>query len=656
MFDSLLIANRGEIACRIIATARRLGISTIAVYSDADKNAAHVAAADRALRIGAAPAAESYLNIPAVLKAAVKSGACAVHPGYGFLAENAEFSSAVAAAGLIYVGPSARVINRLGNKSNAKILARKSGVPVVPGYHGRGQSLGQLSKAAAKTGFPILIKAALGGGGRGMRVVETSDQMDAAIDSAAREAEASFGDPTLIIEKYLPSARHIEVQIFADNFGAVIHMGTRDCSVQRRYQKIIEEAPAPGLATKTAAEMIGAAITLVTASQYRGAGTVEFMLDRDNNFYFMEMNTRLQVEHPVTEAITGEDLVEWQLRIAAGESLPKQGKIDFAGHAIEARLCAEDPAQEFLPSVGRIDHLKWPAAPVRIDTGIGVGDTVSVHYDSLLAKLIVADRSRKRALAAFKNALETVQIIGPPTNLDFLRRVVELDQFASAHHDTSTVADSYDQLTGPAPKPADQILAAAAGAALCVRLDGKDENWVSPWQDQGAWRLTGNQPIDVALHYGGRDYVGCGLRDAEMRWSITLDNAKKSFQVCRVGDQEDNIFTVDGRSVQLTTLLIEGVRYFYFADGGPIILVDPLVQANGPAEKTGALVAPMPGRIARIAVSAGATVRTGDLLLVLEAMKMEHAVSAPIDGTVAEILFGEGDQVMAGAELARIAP
>jgi 3-methylcrotonyl-CoA carboxylase alpha subunit len=682
MFDNLLVANRGEIACRIIATARRMGIRTIAVYSDADSASAHVEAADEAVRIGSSAPSHSYLNIDAILRAAEKTGAAAVHPGYGFLSENTAFAAAIRGAGMIFVGPPVGAIRTLGDKSKARSLAVKTKIPVIPGYHGAGQTLDRFLTEAAAIGYPVLVKAAFGGGGRGMRIVETDQDLGAALDSAAGEARTAFGDGRLIVEKYVPNPRHIEVQIFSDRSGACVHMGTRDCSVQRRYQKLIEEAPAPNLAPTLEKKMTRAAIVIAGASKYEGAGTVEFIVDRDENFYFMEMNTRLQVEHPVTECVTGEDLVEWQLRVAAGEKLPKsQRQITFVGHAVEARICAENPAEDFLPSAGRLIHFDLPGSDYRIDTGFRSGDAVSVYYDSLVAKLIATGPTRKAAVADLRRGLDEVRIAGPATNIVFLRRIAEGLGFAAGRYDTGLVARGQSRLTGALQLPTKTVLAAAATAVWIVRSQAATSSGApaGPWSDRGGWRLGGVQPTSVSFGYGQtHQHALTASADivelSDSKWRVVLADEPSPMNVVmesrpkpsKLGNADRMIevahrliFKSAGRQVEFHHVKDADTHFlFHVGDPVPFVFGSGVPDVVGPGATAqipvGLLTAPMPGRIARVAVRVGDPITAGDLLMVLEAMKMEHAIVAPVGGVVDEIFFEAGASVARGAELLRV--
>ncbi len=659
----LLIANRGEIACRVMATARAMGIATVAVYSDADANARHVRLADEAVRIGPGPAAESYLKIDAVITAALRTGADAIHPGYGFLSENADFADAVADAGLIFVGPPADAIRAMGSKSASKALMEKAGVPLVPGYHGSKQDTKTLTKAAEDIGFPVLVKASAGGGGKGMRVVREKAKLADAIDGAKREAKSSFGDPKLMIEKYLSKARHVEVQVFGDAHGNYVHLFERDCSLQRRHQKVIEEAPAPGMTEKLRHAMGEAAVNAARAVDYVGAGTVEFLLS-GKDFYFIEMNTRLQVEHPVTEAITGQDLVEWQLRVAAGGELPvKQDDLTIDGHAFEARLYAEDPDKGYLPQTGTLSYLKFADTPgVRVDTGIEQGDSVSVHYDPMIAKIVAHGADRADALSKLQAALSGTRIAGLETNLDFLLGISADETFVNAKVDTGWL----DRMKAPTlawrrVKPADETsLAIAAlavirarGIAACRRAEGSGDPF-SPWFRTDGWRVIDRGHQDVFLRDviddepflvtakaragGGYDLIvgeesvaGQMLNDG----SVIIDGVRMRADVAHTGDRL-TVFHDDGRCV--------------------FILFDPADLADEEADSGGDLTAPMPGKVTHVHVKAGAKVKRGQSLLVLEAMKMEHTIAAPADGTVTEVRCKAGEQVDDGVPLVIFEP
>ncbi|HEU4620684.1 MAG TPA: acetyl/propionyl/methylcrotonyl-CoA carboxylase subunit alpha [Burkholderiaceae bacterium] len=657
MFNKVLIANRGEIACRVAATARRLGIRTVAVYSDADARAAHVAACDEAVRLGPASASESYLSIDRVLAAARATGSQAVHPGYGFLSENEDFARACENAGLVFIGPPVDAIRAMGDKSAAKALMQGAGVPLVPGYHGDEQDAQSLREHAARIGYPVLIKASAGGGGKGMRVVESAAEFDAALASCQREAINAFGDGRVLIEKYLRRARHIEVQVFADTHGQCIHLYERDCSAQRRHQKVIEEAPAPHVRAAFRQAIGEAAVAAARAVNYVGAGTVEFIVEGDA-FYFMEMNTRLQVEHPVTECVTGLDLVEWQLRVAAGEPLPRtQNDLHVNGHAIEARLYAENTDKGFLPSTGTLTHLRFPshhafaplrAAGVRIDSGVREGDAITPYYDPMIAKLIAWGPTREHARRTLAHALGQTRIVGVNTNVGFLRRLVQSEAFALGDLDTAWIERHRDALATPVIAPDISMFALACAALLEREGDARDS---SPWSSPSGFRLhhdhvrelvfraTDGQHV-VRLRYA-RDgiFIGLAGREHALRW--TRD------------EQHFNLMLND--RVVRGTVVCEGDASHVFTDGEHVTLhrVDPLSFIDDVELEVGQLVAPMPGRIVALLAEPGRLVASGTPLLVMEAMKMEHTITAPASGVVHAFHYAVGDQVAEGVLLVR---
>ncbi|MES2960439.1 MAG: acetyl/propionyl/methylcrotonyl-CoA carboxylase subunit alpha [Pseudomonadota bacterium] len=664
MFKKILIANRGEIACRVAATARRLGVRTVAVYSDADADARHVHACDEAVHIGAAPPRESYLRWQRILDAARQTGAEAVHPGYGFLSENDEFAQACADAGLAFIGPPASAIRAMGSKSAAKTLMEKAGVPLVPGYHGRDNDPALLAREATRIGYPVLIKASAGGGGKGMRRVDQAEEFAAALASCQREAKASFGDDHVLVERYVTRPRHIEIQLFADTQGDCVYLFERDCSVQRRHQKVLEEAPAPGMSAARRAEMGAAAVAAATAVGYVGAGTVEFIAeevgDGDLRFYFMEMNTRLQVEHPVTEAITGLDLVEWQLRVAAGQPLPlAQHELTIRGHAVEARICAENPDANFLPATGTMQVARWPAhvsferndVLPRIDRGFDEGDTISPHYDSMVAKLIVWGDNRAQALARMDAALAATHIVGLSTNVAFLRRVVNSTAFASADLDTALIERERVALFEYPPLA---LECAAAGVvarelALEALLQGAD-----PWSRRDGWRLFGGATRRFDLELGGTRQTATLHRRHDGALTLAIGDAVGApFSARALGQDRHDV--VLGEQRWTLSVYAEGERITVFAPHGSLVLheVDPLAHAGeGAAE--GRLTAPMPGKVVAFLARVGDEVKAGQALAVMEAMKMEHTIAAPRDGRVAELLYAVGDQVAEGGELLRL--
>jgi len=636
VFAKILIANRGEIACRVTRTARRMGIATVAVYSDADARSRHVALADEAFRIGPPEAKDSYLRGDRILEAAMSSGASAIHPGYGFLAENAEFAERCERAGITFVGPPAEAIRAMGDKSAAKTMMERAGVPLVPGYHGGNQAREFLLDQALRIGFPVLIKAAAGGGGKGMRAVEHEAQFDAALAACRREALSAFGDERVLLEKYLDRARHIEIQVFADRHGGCIHLFERDCSVQRRHQKVLEEAPAPGMTENRRQEMGEAALLASGAVGYVGAGTVEFIVDRAGAFFFMEMNTRLQVEHAVTEMVTGLDLVEWQLRIAAGEKLPlAQEDLRLAGHAIEARVYAEDPRRDFLPASGRVVHLALPAESenVRVDTGVRSGDEITVHYDPMIAKLIVRDNDRRTALERMRKALGEFEVAGPATNLGFLWRLVQDRDFVRADFDTGLIERNRSELLAPPAAAGEDALTLAVLSQLDAGLGGEARRpgeRFSPWSLADGWR---------ANQAGVRLFV---FQEGEIRHAVTARRREERRLTARLEDA-----TVEGSAVRV------GSRIEVFLPGEHHVLEmhDPLRQELAVESRAGDLQAPMPGKIIAIFVAAGDAVEKDAPLLILEAMKMEHTIRAPARGRIARIHCRVGEQVGEGAEL-----
>ena len=617
----LLIANRGEIACRIARTARRLGIRTVAVYSDADAQAAHVSACDESVHIGGARPQDSYLRGDVILEAARRTGAEAIHPGYGFLSENEDFARDCAAAGLVFVGPSPEAIAAMGSKSAAKALMEKAGVPLTPGYHGDRQEAEHLLGEARRIGFPVLIKAVSGGGGKGMRRVDRAEDFTAALASCRREAQSSFGDDRVLVERYVSPARHIEVQVFGDSHGNVVYLFERDCSVQRRHQKVIEEAPAPGMTPERRRQMGEAAVAAARAVRYTGAGTVEFIAAADGTFYFMEMNTRLQVEHPVTEMITGLDLVEWQLRVAAGEPLPlRQEQLQIRGHAIEARIYAEDPERDFLPSIGRLAHLSTPqeSTEVRIDTGVRQGDEITPFYDPMIAKLIVHGANRGEAISRLHASLGQFHVVGVKTNVEFLARIATAPSFVEARLDTALIAREQAHLLPPVEPPPDAFWQLAAWQSLAGPPVDR-----SPWSARDGWRPG-----------------GFSERTVDLQWR----DSRRSLRVRFPGPPP----AVPGAQVVVNP---DGVHVFQHAQHHAFRVIDPYLPPPDTADHHGGLTAPMPGRIISLNVKVGDKVRRGAPLLVMEAMKMEHTVTASAAGTVTDIRCAVGEQVKEGMEL-----
>jgi 3-methylcrotonyl-CoA carboxylase alpha subunit len=665
VFSKILIANRGEIACRIIRTARRMGIATVAVYSEADAGALHVAMADEARLIGPPLPRDSYLSIAAVIAAARNSGAEAIHPGYGFLSENADFAEACAAAGFVFIGPPTEAIRAMGSKAAAKALMTAHGVPVVPGYHGAEQDEGRLLAEAERIGFPVIIKASAGGGGRGMRIVRAASEFASALAGARREAKGAFGDDKMLIERYLEHPRHIEVQVFGDAHGNIVHMFERDCSIQRRYQKIVEEAPAPGLDpgldSPHRAALGKGALTAARAVGYVGAGTVEFMVE-DDAFYFMEMNTRLQVEHPVTEAVTGIDLVEWQLRIAAGEPLPlRQQEIALDGHAIEVRLYAENPAKGFLPSTGTLHFLYLPQGEgVRVESGVRAGDRVTAFYDPMIAKLIAWGADRATAQTRLGRALADTALVGVATNLGLLARILADPEFAAGRVDTGFIERRRAVLLAPPGAVPDPARAAAALHRLLAREEaaaaptGADH--YSPWARTDGWRLNlAAAPQSLGFRSNGEEWTVSACRTGS-GWKLGLGESVVSAEAERVADGRLAV-TLDG--VRRTLRVLEhGAALAVFAAGESWIIeaVDPLTPPLGLDAIIGRLTAPMPGRVVQLLVVAGDRVRQGQPMMVVEAMKMEHTIAAPRDGTVAAVHYAPGDLVEEGAELIALTP
>jgi 3-methylcrotonyl-CoA carboxylase alpha subunit len=705
MFKKILIANRGEIACRVAATAQRLGVKTVAVYADADARAKHVAACDEAVYIGGSAPKESYLRWAAILDAAKATGAEAIHPGYGFLSENEDFANACTAAGLVFIGPPASAINAMGLKAESKRLMEQAQVPLVPGYHGANQDPALLQAEADRIGYPVLIKASAGGGGKGMRAVEKTEDFLAALESCQREASNSFGDDAVLIEKYVQRPRHIEIQVFGDTHGNCVYLFERDCSVQRRHQKVLEEAPAPGMTPELRRQMGEAAVAAARAVNYVGAGTVEFIVEQPGDyglagadagfaagppegetaplggsdpaqrrsvgarFYFMEMNTRLQVEHPVTEAITGLDLVEWQLRVASGQPLPlRQQDLRIHGHAIEARICAENPDNHFLPATGTLNvyrkpaHSRFARAEVRVDDGVREGDTISPYYDSMVAKLIVHGDTRQQALARLDEALAQTHIVGLATNVQFLRHVVRSASFTHAKLDTALIQREQAVLFHQQPVSLPLAVAAAVAETLMRERAGEQADPFSKtdgWRSHGVFQRRfafedGDAPIPATLAY---------LHDGTLRLTVGEGEAAVSgllaFMPCAPAGagagawQRDVSFA--GASTR-ATVYMQGERAHVFTPRGTrsLVEIDLLAHAGDAAAEGGRLTAPMPGKVVSFAVKAGAAVKKGQPLAVMEAMKMEHTIAAPADGTVTELLFAPGDQVSEGAELLKL--
>ena len=669
MFKKILIANRGEIACRVAATARRLGVKTVAVYSDADANAKHVAVCDEAVHIGGSAPKDSYLRWERIIDAAKATGAQAIHPGYGFLSENEDFAKACADAGLVFIGPPASAINAMGLKAESKRLMEQAQVPLVPGYHGADQDPAMLQREADRIGYPVLIKASAGGGGKGMRAVDKSEDFAAALESCKREAINSFGDDAVLVEKYVQRPRHIEIQVFGDTHGNCVYLFERDCSVQRRHQKVLEEAPAPGMTPELRARMGEAAVAAARAVNYVGAGTVEFIVEQPGGydapeqmkFYFMEMNTRLQVEHPVTEAITGLDLVEWQLRVASGEPLPlKQEDLRITGHAIEARICAENPDNNFLPATGALNVYALPECvtfergSVRVDSGVRQGDAISPFYDSMVAKLIVHGDTREQALARLDEALAQTHIVGLTTNVQFLRRVARTDSFAQAKLDTALI--QREQAVLFHQEPVGLPLAAAAAVAQTLLHERASEG-ADPFSRRDGFHTHGvvqrrfefefaGEHVKASLTYerGGSLTLSVGSGEAMVNSPLVFEQRASGIELQFAGQRTradvypqgevDHVFTPLG-ATQITS-------------------IDLLAHSGETAAEGGRLTAPMPGKVVSFAVKAGDAVTKGQPLAVMEAMKMEHTIAAPADGVVQELLYAPGDQVTEGAELLKL--
>ena len=667
MFNKILIANRGEIACRVIKTARRMGIGTVAVYSEADANARHVRLADEAVLLGPAAARESYLVADKIIDACKRTGAQAVHPGYGFLSENADFADALAANGIAFIGPPASAIRAMGSKSEAKKLMGKAAVPLTPGYHGDDQTPALLHKEADAIGYPVLIKAAAGGGGKGMRLVEKTEEFLDSLASCKREAASSFGDEHVLIEKYITRPRHIEIQVFGDTQGNCVYLFERDCSVQRRHQKVLEEAPAPGMTLERRRQMGEAAVAAAKAVGYVGAGTVEFIANQDGSFYFMEMNTRLQVEHPVTEMITGQDLVEWQLRVAAGQPLPlAQEQLQIRGHAIEARIYAEDASKGFLPSTGNLIRLAPPAETlnVRVDTGVEEGDEITPFYDPMIAKLIVWDETRDGALARMRKALADYQVAGVTTNIDFLSRLVACPAFAGADLDTGLIERQKDFLfPAPQPVPRDALLVATVGellweqrlAKLAAQASG--DPW-SPWHARDGWRMNlsaarmiGFRSTREAPGGDGDSLIEAHVRYQHDQWAITI-NGETSLARGKKLDGDRFAVELDDRRLIASVVSAEQKRSI-FLNGATFTLLrdDPLHLVEAGGAQGGGLTAPMPGKVVALLAQPGQKVEKGTPLLILEAMKMEHTITAPATGTLKAFCYAAGEQVSDGAAL-----
>lgn len=694
MFSKILIANRGEIACRVAATAKRLGVITVAVYSDADREAKHVAVCDEAVYLGGSAPKDSYLKGDAIIAIAKATGAQAIHPGYGFLSENADFAQACQDAGLVFIGPSADAIRAMGGKSESKRLMEAAGVPLIPGYHGENQDGTFLKQQADNIGYPVLIKASAGGGGKGMRIVEQSSDFIDLLESCRREAITSFGDDKVLVEKYALKPRHIEIQVFGDTHGNYVHLFERDCSVQRRHQKVLEEAPAPGVDAAMREAMGTAAIEAARAVNYFGAGTVEFIVEQREgsmNFYFMEMNTRLQVEHPVSEAISGVDLVEWQLLVAAGLPLPKkQEELAINGHAIEARICAENPDNGFLPATGTLftyqkpEHSTFNVADVRIDDGVREGDVISPFYDSMIAKLIVHAPTREQALAKLDRALAQTRIVGLPNNVAFLRYIINTESFSKANLDTALIEREHDELFNQHPLELSTLVVTAIAQQLASEATTQGSD---PFSKPTGFRAYSDYTRSFSLIYNEQSYTArishwhnanCsdGKKGAENLSSFTLviekeiahtqdnSNSNVAAQTARVYEGQVSYVSSDAHN---HTLWLDEARIsaqswvhnetvYVFTDSGrdEITLIDIMAHVGEESAAVGSLKSPMPGQVVAFKVAVGDSVKKGEPLAVIEAMKIEHTITAPTDGVVAELLFGAGDLVADGDELLRI--
>ena len=700
MFSKILIANRGEIACRVAATAKRLGVKTVAVYSDADREAKHVAVCDEAIYLGGSAPKDSYLKGDAIIAIAQATGAQAIHPGYGFLSENADFAQACQDAGLVFIGPSADAIRAMGGKSESKRLMEAAGVPLIPGYHGDNQDAAFLQQQADSIGYPVLIKASAGGGGKGMRIVEQSSDFMDLLDSCRREAITSFGNDQVLVEKYALKPRHIEIQVFGDMHGNYVHLFERDCSVQRRHQKVLEEAPAPGVDASMREAMGTAAIEAARAVNYFGAGTVEFIVEQREgamNFYFMEMNTRLQVEHPVSEAISGVDLVEWQLLVAAGQPLPKtQDELVINGHAIEARICAENPDNGFLPATGTLFTYQKPehstfiinkhSTDVRIDDGVREGDVISPFYDSMIAKLIVHAPTRAQALAKLDSALAQTRIVGLPNNVAFLRYIVNSDSFSTANLDTALIEREREDLFDQQPLNLSTLVVTAITQQLASEAAAAHSN-TDPFGKSTGFRAYSDYSRSFGLIYAEQSYTA---RISSWHNADCTDSKKSSDTVSRfelvieqeiindnsqdnvnVAAQTDTVYagqvSYDSHDAHNHTLWLDGARIsaqswvhnetvYVFTDSGrdEIKLIDIMAHVGEETAAVGSLKSPMPGQVVAFKVAVGDSVKKGEPLAIIEAMKIEHTITAPTDGVVAELLFAAGDLVADGDELLRI--
>ncbi len=676
MFKKILIANRGEIACRVAATCSKLGIKTVAVYSDADANSKHVSVCEEAVHIGGNSPKDSYLRWERIIETALATGAQAIHPGYGFLSENSEFATACSQAGLVFIGPPASAIEAMGLKAESKQLMEKAGVPLVPGYHGSNQDADFLQLEANRIAYPVLIKASAGGGGKGMRIVEKQADFSAALASCKREAINSFGDDAVLIEKYVQRPRHIEIQVFGDTQGNYVYLFERDCSVQRRHQKVLEEAPAPGLSALMRQQMGATAVAAARAVNYVGAGTVEFIVEQQANgtmnYFFMEMNTRLQVEHPVTEAITGLDLVEWQLRVACGEALPlKQEQLCITGHAIEARICAENPDKQFLPATGHLhvyalpDCVTFERLPlggskrsIRVDSGVREGDTISPYYDSMIAKLIVHGETREQALALMDDALSQTHIVGLHTNVQFLRHVVRSQSFEQANLDTGLIPREQAVLFNQDLVGLHTVVAAAVvhilhSEKMTAKVKSEQNGWVDPWGQRDGWQSHGvhSRPFEFEFHGEEQKAQLRCLHDGALNLSVSNFTGPLTYALTDAGF--DIVFNAKRTTVK-TYKNKDLISIFTNDSAAEITMIDLLEHASEVHEEGGRLTAPMPGKIVSFSVKVGDKVTKGQALAVMDAMKMEHTIASPADGVVQELLYQAGDQVVEGTELLKL--
>ncbi|USA45345.1 acetyl/propionyl/methylcrotonyl-CoA carboxylase subunit alpha [Acinetobacter sp. C26M] len=657
MFEKILIANRGEIACRVIRTAKKLGIATVAVYSDADANAQHVKLADEAIYIGQSPATQSYLQVDRIIQAAIDTGSQAIHPGYGFLSENDQFALACQQHNICFIGPPVDAILAMGLKATSKALMEKAGVPLTPGYHGTNQEAEFLKQQADAIGYPVLIKASAGGGGKGMSLVERSEDFLQSLASCKREAKSSFGNDDVLIERYVIQPRHIEVQVFGDTHGNYVHLFERDCSVQRRHQKVLEEAPAPQMPAEKLEAMRQAAIDAARAVDYVGAGTVEFIVEQDGTAYFMEMNTRLQVEHPVTEMITGEDLVEWQLRVADGEPLPKlQHQLQIQGHALEARIYAEEPEKGFLPAIGKIDYLHYPTQnqSVRVDSGIVEGDEITTYYDPMIAKLIVWGKNREAALIQMQHALSQFHVDGLGNNIAFLEKIVRCDSFKQAKLDTNLIQREHDFLFSPEQiKP--ELVVTTAFIEFLSKLGNNHSSQKLLWQAQPLWRLNIAFKQTIKLNYLDQN-IQIKISSAEHGFNAEYNGG--SYQISgQLLDAHTAVIHLNGTQQKLSfNQSPQGITLFHTGQSHKFAYIRQDYHQDDSQADQGHLKAPMPGVVTQVLVGANHSVKKDDILMTLEAMKMEYTIRAPQDGVIVDAYFQVGDQVKAGDELVEFQP